>query len=178
MSDVAQHQWFRVVIDHKGKVVSCTPAGPAHDHGLNVFFVFAVDDEQAGKKVFNRYMAQRMRERRARLVSEGKCRWCGRPNDREPGKRCSQCSERDITYSKRWRANERGDEFPPADRHAAVAARNEEKRATILAEAAPFDVRLAILLEVQRAWTASANNGIFSAWLAGQIEQIKGRRVA
>lgn len=177
MADTVQ-LWWRVTTDEKDKVVSCVLAGPEHDYGFRVFYVLAADEEQAEKKAFNKVMARRTRERRAKLVDEGKCAWCGRPNDREPPKRCSKCSAKDATYSKRWRANARGDDFPPADRSAAIAERSEEKRQAIIAEAAPNEVVLSVLKEVQRAWSSAQTMGAFSEWLWRRIEAAGGRRVA
>lgn len=174
---MADLRWFRLEIDTAGKVVSCVPVERAEQNGRSWVYVQAADAKAAQRAGMNAYMRDVMRVRRAELDRQGKCRWCGRKNDRAQGKRCSICSAKDIAYSQRQRDKAAGKPVPALDRKVAIAERKNEERSQVVAAAAP-SLRLAVLIEVQCAWEDAPNNGAFTKWLAEQIDAAGGKRRA
>lgn len=145
--------WWRIQVDASGKVVDCREVEQAEVDGADVFFVQARDRAEAGRKAWNAYCRVTGQRRRARLIAEGKCAWCGRINDREQRKRCTICLDADAKRERDSRARARGEDVPPPNRAASIAARAEEQRQQIRAEAATA-TRVSVLLEVHEAWLA------------------------
>jgi hypothetical protein len=180
----AAGSWWRIevrTVDNKPRVVSCEPVEASEcakeNRRTDVFFVQAGTKEAAGRKAWNAYTGRLGKIRRARYIAEGRCGYCGRANDRESGKRCSVCLKSHAAHRARHDAKARGEAVPPANRAASVAARAEEQRQQIRAEAAG-STRLSVLLEVQEAWQDSSTNGAFTKWMKTEIEKLLGRRVA
>ncbi|HKY40688.1 MAG TPA: hypothetical protein VJN18_32355 [Polyangiaceae bacterium] len=164
---MADLRWWRLEVDAKGKVVSCTPVEFAEKDGKSWFYVRARNQEGAGRLAMNAYILARQRIRLKRLKAEGKC-VCGRKNDR-PGKtNCTICVAKERDYDARRRARERGEEIPRPDRRIADAERRATEDGEFVERAAPT-VRLNTLLEVQQAWQDSNTNANFTRWLLDQI---------
>lgn len=173
----AKH-WWRLELDAKGKVLSCVRVEQVVKAETEGFlYVQATSEKQAGRRAFNEYMRLRTAAQRKKLISEGKCAWCCRKNDREATKRCSRCLTSDLEHCRRYRARRRGEEVEPANKAATIAARAQEQRQSIRAEEAG-KTRLLVLLEVQKTWENAPSNGRFTAWLQAQISAHGGRRVA
>lgn len=171
--------WWRLELDAAGKVVSSARVEKCFDGEDGFIYVEAPSLEVAGRKAFNEYYRIKTAARRATLAASGKCR-CGRVNDRaHKGKTCCTiCSKENRVHAQRTKAKARGESPEPANRLATIAARTEEKRQEILVTAAPSDMRLALLLEVRKAWIASPTLRTFGEWLNLQIETAGGKRVA
>ncbi len=170
-------RWFRLEIDSVGKVLSCVAVERAEQRSSCWVYVQATDEAAAHRIGLNAYMRVVMRKRRERLKAEGKCCWCGRKNDREPGKRCTLCLGKDSEYGKRKNARVAGKPVAPLDRRVAIAERKREEQSQVVAAVAP-SLRLAVLEEVQDAWCNTSTNGQFTAWLVKEIERAGGKRRA
>lgn len=169
--------WWRIQVSSSGKVVDCRVVEAAETDTDDVFYVRASSRAQAGRKAWNAYTSRMNKRRRASYIAEGRCGYCGRPNDRDEGKRCSVCLKNHVKHRARHEARARGEEVPPPDRAASIAARAHEQKQQIRAEAAT-ETRLSVLGEVQQAWQDAPNNAAFTKWLAEQVEALVGRRVA
>lgn len=126
--------WWRIEVDGKGKVVSCRKVEKAEKAHASVFYVQAETREQAGRAAWNAYCRAEVRKRRERYRAEGRCMWCGRPNDRDPGKRCSICLAKSKRHNARRHARARGEDVEPPDRVAALADRRQQDRLAIRVE--------------------------------------------
>ena len=168
--------WWRIEVNASGKVVDCRVVEHADADGSHVFYVRASNQKEAGREAWNAYCRAVMRARRVKLKAENKCR-CGRPNDREPGKRCTICLEADKTYGKRARERAAGKKVEPLNRQDALQRRRAEEQQRAVEQTKP-SVRLQVLLEVQEAWQNASNNAAFTRWLNAEIEKLTGRRVA
>lgn len=164
-------------VDGVPSVVSCEPVPEPERDSTDVFYVRAQSREQAGRRAWSSYTNRQNARRRAEYIQKGRCGWCGRANDRDAGKRCSVCLKNHATHRARSDARARGEAVPPPDRAASIAARAQEQRAEIKAEASE-QARLSVLLEVQEAWQGSGTNGAFTRWLADAISSAVGRKVA
>jgi hypothetical protein len=174
---MADLRWFRLEVDAAGKVLSCVAVERAEHNGRSWVYVQATDERAAHRIGLNAYMRDVMRKRRERLKAEGGCGWCGRKNDREPGKRCSICLAKESGYKQIQRDRAAGKPVASPDRKASVAAREVEKRTAAVAAAAP-SLRLSVLLEVQSAWQDCTTNKSFTSWLEQQISKAGGVRRA
>jgi len=164
--------WYRVVIGKDSKVLSCTLVESAGDDTVRVYHVLSESLEKArlsGKARYNAYMRQKVRDRRALLKAEQRCR-CGRklPKDYELAQ-CEWCRELRGVHRERARARQRGEDVPPAD----WKATREERRELDRDEHA-----LEVLLKVKRAWERCTTNGQFTAWLNEQIGKLQKGRAA
>lgn len=154
-------KWWRIETDAAGKVLSCQEVESVGKDSRRVFFVRGETRDEARRRAWNAYCAVRQRARHVRLIAEGKCPHCGRPNDRQ-ATRCSKCLEQRNARSLRKRAIARGDVVPMPSRADAVAARaNDERRA----------MRVELLTEVQENFQRFGTVGQFARWLADRIRQ-------
>jgi hypothetical protein len=172
--------WWRIVVrtlNDVPTVVSCEPVEAAGTDSTDVFYVEACSKAEAGRKAWNEYCRVTKQRYREKLKAEGKCKWCARKNDRGADQRCSVCLLKDRERERNERARARGEDAPLPDRAAAIAARAQEERQAIRAEASA-ETRTAVLLEVQQAWRGAPNNAAFTRWLNDQVEKLLGRRVA
>jgi len=154
---MAELRWWLLRLDSTGKVLSCTPVDHAERNGDSWVYIQAADAKAAQRAAMNAYMRDVMRKRRARLIAEGKCAWCGRAN--------------------RKNAKAAGKPVPQLDRKVAIAARRDEERQQAVASAVP-SVRLQVLQEVMQAWQDEPTNGAFTRWLTNEIEAAGGKRRA
>ena len=153
-------RWWRVVLDAQGKVVSVRATDSRHEDP-NVYYVRALNQDDAGRIAFNAYARVRLAARRKQYKAEGRCQ-CGRPRDAETLK-CSACLKKERRYHERHAAKARGEEVPPLDRRTALRERRESEEA---------DLRLRILREVAGVWQASTTNRAFTRWLEGEIAKL------
>lgn len=174
-------RYWRVTFFPDGRVNRVRPIkGPGHSRWV---VVEAEDEEQAKRKAYNLYCSRKKRERKTALHAAGKC-ICGRPQDRlvEKGARkgekaltCSVCEERRVGYCENAKAHP-GRTFAQAmaerDESARIASNLERQRDR------RAEIRLETLIDVRRAWQDAPNNGVFTAWLKQQIEQLTGGRAA
>jgi len=146
------NDWWRIEVDATGVVISYEKVEQAKDK------------EAAGVVAFNEYCRHRLRVRRAMLEAEGKCR-CGAEREQDRFKRCNRCRERAQLHRARHLAKKRGENIAPLDRRSTLRERSESERA---------DLRIEVLVEVERAWLDSKSSGDFTIWLSRQI--IKGKK--
>jgi len=184
MSNEKSIQWWRVELNANGKITSVRQVEAAETNSKTILYVQAwheIDARTEGRKAMNAYMREAQGRRRERLIAEGKCPWCGGPTDREAGKRCSDCAERDLGYSERRRDKAAGRPVPKLDKRVAIAARRERENADVARRAVADSsalARLAVLEEVRQAWLSNRTVGAFSAWLNSEIEKASRRKVA
>lgn len=165
-------RYWRVTFLPDGRVNRVRPIkSPGHSRWV---VVEAEDEEHAKRKAYNIYCAKKKKERTEKCHAAGKCT-CGRPQDRvvETGARkgqwaktCSVCATRRHVYhenSKQHPGRSFEQSMKERDEPARIASnldRQRDRRA---------EIRLETLIEVRKAWEASATIGIFTKWLAGQI---------
>lgn len=156
-------QWYRCRLDAEGKLIECTPVEEVGTDSGGVFYVQALSEALAGKRAYNSYYRLRQRAHRAKLRAAGKCK-CGRPCDTD-GVGCSHCRERNKLYDKRAEARRRGEVIEPLARKES----RDERRAEEAQQA-----RLAVLLEVEKAWKRAVkerSSSVFTAWLGEQLKR-------
>lgn len=148
--------------------------GPGHPRWV---VVEAEDEEQAKRKAYNLYCARKKKERTTQCHAAGKC-VCGRPQDRACGagarkgqwaKTCSVCAERSHVYhenSKARPARTFEQSMAERDENARIASNLERQRDR------RAEIRLETLVEVRTAWQESSTVGVFSKWLAMQIQAL------
>lgn len=155
-------RWWRIEVGADGKVVSCRQVEDvdAGQNGGGVFYVKALNRADAGRLAWNDYCRRQQQHRHVELKAQGKCPYCGRPNDRTAGKRCSFCLSAESGRKKAKRATARGELVELPNRAASIAARaNDERR----------ELRLALLGEVREAFEQMSTVGEFARWLAQRI---------
>lgn len=181
MADSRTTQWWRIevcTLEGVPKVISCEAVEAPERDTTDVFYLRASSREQAGRRAWSSYTNRQNRRRRAAYISEGRCGWCGRANDRDPTKRCSVCLRNHVGHKARSDARARGEVVAPPDRAATIAARAQEQRQEIRAEASE-QARISVLLEVQEAWRDATSNHAFTRWLAEAISgAVPGKKVA
>lgn len=165
-SKVTNVKWFAVYLK-RGVVQNVVQvAGPGTDE-LQVEYVQAKDKEHAKRRGYNLYCAKKKKLAVERLRKEGKCS-CGRHNDRvaEGLLTCSVCALR----RKKYDATPIG---KPRDEVARTEAHQTRQRDR------SNEMRLTVLVEVQKAWQNCRIAGQFTRWLDKEVEEcLKPRTVA
>lgn len=165
-----ENPWFRVDVDASGKFQARQCAGTqALNEGEAVYYVQAVNAEEAVRQARNLYERARVKKERAARVAKGLCRGCPRPA--VPGiKYCEVCKERQKGYNKkRYEANK------------AAAAKGEQPEVFVRDETARVEkaketsrnrreeLRLEVLLLVRRKWNELPTIKVFGEWLAEEV---------
>jgi len=156
-------RWWRVEVDAAGKVVSCAAAEWCEENGSCVIYVRASSKRDAGREAWNEHCRRQQAQRNTRLRKEGKCVGCGRVSDRD-GSRCTGCLARERSYKSRKRKKDRGEPVPPKPSRVEALAKGRERDRE--------NAELALLLEVQEAWTANTAR-TFGQWLSARIARVR-----
>lgn len=114
-------KWWRVELDSKGAIVSCTAVlGPTKSTRL-LTFVQGETKEQASDNALDwhkRFKAQQLaskQRRDARRREAGLCTYCGLVPAREGKKTCGPCSKRKYGFERSWRERGCVPKYKPAD---------------------------------------------------------------
>jgi hypothetical protein len=135
-------RWWRLELDAKGSVLSCTAVEHRGEAGERQFlYVEAYDQKEAGRLAWNAYCRLAQARHRAKMTSEGCCPWCGRKQDRKPGRRCNTCLAGDRARAATNKALKAGQNVPAPDAQVTRATRLQSERA---------EYRLQILGEVRK----------------------------
>lgn len=150
---------------------------------LDRITVQARNEGEAKRKAYNLYSAQKKKLAKERLHSAGRC-GCGRDQDRyvqagrfkgKWAKTCSVCAVRrqaQYNNSKNRGARTLQEAMAQRDEGARLDAnltRQRDRRA---------EIRLEVLLEVQKQWINSRNSGAFTKWVQDQIAICTGEKGA
>jgi hypothetical protein len=155
--------WYRVEIASDGTVLSCEPTLGSKTDRARVFFVEASGREKATEVALRRYNARLRLERKATLISEGRCGWCSRKTDREPGKKCTKCLSREVERSAERRKIERGELTERTPR----LSPNTERAAEQFRK-----LKIELLREVKAAWENAPNNASFTRWIEHNLSKL------
>ncbi|HCG01693.1 MAG TPA: hypothetical protein DEV93_14250 [Chloroflexi bacterium] len=153
-------RWWRLELDAKGSVVSCTAVEHRGEAGERQFiYVEAHDQKEAGRLAWNAYCRLAQVRHRAKMTREGKCPWCGRQQDRKAGRRCSVCLAGDRARAATNKAIKAGQNVAAPDGLVTRAARLERERG---------EFRLQILGEVRKVAVERTPREFFQ-WLDEQL---------
>ena len=153
-------RWWRLELDAKGAVKSCTAVEQRGADGeVQFIYVLAFDQAEAGRRAWNEYTKLRERAKRARMIREWKCPWCCKTQDRAPGKRCTTCLAKEREREVNERKLARGEAAPLASHASTRAERLISERA---------GQRLEVLREVHEA-AKRMNPSDFFEWLNEQL---------
>lgn len=171
-------KWFKVSFGKSHAVKSCVEIEAPTEFmlGGRTVCLQASDESDAKKRAYNTYCAKKKKLSKDRNYAAGNCA-CGRKQDREREdgkgywKTCTVCMLRQDTYDAAYRAKGltpgRRKEEPHKVRD--EAARVE--KCQIRMRDRKSEMRLEILVEVQKQWQSSRTNGVFTAWLEREIKE-------
>lgn len=161
--------WFRCELAADGTLLSCRRVEASSKDGTRVFYRQARSEKDAGRLAFLAYQRMHNKRRRRQYIKEKRCPYCGRPQDREAGKRCSVCLKNHATDNARAQARKLGEEVEKPDPKVARKERREVEDQAI---------RLEVLEEVAASWKKHNNVWSFVVWLRGEIKRLKGGKAA
>jgi len=153
-----------------GDVLRCELLTDYKSESSFAFVVEANSEQEARKRTYNLYCAKKKKFAKERNYAAGKCD-CGRENDRNGQidrrghkiKSCTVCAKRQIEYNDRARAR-----VSPVK-----AVRDEQARVdacTVRVRDRKEEIRLEVLVEVQKAWQNNRTVGGFTRWLDFEIK--------
>lgn len=157
-------KWFAVYLS-RGVVKNVVQVAGVGSDENDVYYVKALDKKQAQKDAYNLYCAQKKKTAIARLETEGKCR-CGRLNpDIEEFKTCPICRLRAANNKTRTKEKHMTGQPVVRDETARVEQNLTRQRDR------KNEIRLEVLVEVQKAWQNNRTAGGFTRWLDREVEQ-------
>lgn len=165
-SKASNVKWFAVYLS-RGVVQRVAQVSGSGTEESDVVYVLAADKEQAKKLGYNLYCSKKKKIAVERLRRDGKCS-CGRTNDRKAQGfvTCTVCSMR----RKKYHVTPIG---KPRDEVARIEANQTRQRDRA------NEMRLTVLVEVQKAWQTCRLAGQFTSWLNKEVEEcLKPRAVA
>lgn len=165
-------KWFAVYL-RRGIVQRVAQVSGSGTDDADVIYVEAKTKEEAERKGYNLYCAKKKKLAIERLEREGKCR-CGRHNDRadQGMKTCSICGMRKKATHEQRLARGADGKSSARDEGARIEANLTRQRDR------KSEIRLEVLVEVQKAWQNNRTMGQFTRWLDQEIDQCLKPRAA